>query len=324
MRNLKILSVLFLILLFSSCSKKVVLAFGSCSDQNNPQLWQEVINEKPQHFFWLGDAIYAKKENDTNLQERLLSIKTAYKTQKENKVYQILNKNTIIDGIWDDHDYGMNDGGIENPLRNQVKELFLNFLDVPSDDPRHHITGIYYSKILAKDLKVIFLDTRSYRTKLKPSTAINKRYDTINFGSMLGDAQWSWFENELKINSFKNVIIVSSIQLLNESHHFEKWGLMPQEKLRFMSLLEKYNNKKYIILSGDRHFSEVSYDKGIFEITSSSIAHSYSLNTEPNPLRISPFIKENNFGVLTFKNNRFKHFKFVGKDNQIFWEKKVF
>jgi alkaline phosphatase D len=38
-----------------------------------------------------------------------------------------------IIGIWDDHDYGMNDGDARNPIKIPQKQIFLDYLDEPKD-----------------------------------------------------------------------------------------------------------------------------------------------------------------------------------------------
>ena len=39
-------------------------------------------------------------------------------------------------GIWDDHDYGVNDGDARNPFRIEQKQLFLDYLDEPQTSER--------------------------------------------------------------------------------------------------------------------------------------------------------------------------------------------
>ena len=44
-------------------------------------------------------------------------------------------------GIWDDHDYGVNDGGKSFKYRLQSQKLFLDFLDEPIDSVRRQREG---------------------------------------------------------------------------------------------------------------------------------------------------------------------------------------
>ena len=45
--------------------------------------------------------------------------------------YSQLRKKTEIIGIWDDHDYGVNDGDSRNPAKIRIKQIFLDYLDEP-------------------------------------------------------------------------------------------------------------------------------------------------------------------------------------------------
>ena len=38
---------------------------------------------------------------------------------------------TQIIGVWDDHDYGVNDGGGDYEFKNYTRDWFLDFLEEP-------------------------------------------------------------------------------------------------------------------------------------------------------------------------------------------------
>lgn len=49
-------------------------------------------------------------------------------------------------GIWDDHDYGVNDGDWRNPFRADQKQLYLDYLEEPASSERRNRgdeNGIY-------------------------------------------------------------------------------------------------------------------------------------------------------------------------------------
>lgn len=43
---------------------------------------------------------------------------------------------TKVLGVWDDHDYGVNDGGSDYPHKKLTREMFLNFVGEPLDSAR--------------------------------------------------------------------------------------------------------------------------------------------------------------------------------------------
>ena len=61
-------------------------------------------------------------------------IEYKFSTTKEGAAgYPDLMKQTRIIGVWDDHDFGINDGGREFKLKDQNRDLWLDFIDEPKD-----------------------------------------------------------------------------------------------------------------------------------------------------------------------------------------------
>ena len=328
---------LLIILLFLSCNREitpvkvinnpnfktdVTISFGSCNNQNIKNiLFKEILKNKPKAFIWGGDAVYSDTKNP-------LLLKQNFENFKKDSTYQKFKNKLEILGTWDDHDYGVNDGGFENPIKEEAQQLFLDFLDVPETDERRQREGVYYSKTIKKDsnsVKVILLDTRYFRTALTKDRFSTKRYKPNKYGvgTMLGEMQWQWLEKELQNSKANFNVIVSSIQFLSDKHGFESWGNMPHEQDRFVNLLLKYTNNNTIILSGDRHIAEISkrnigkFYYPLVDFTSSGLTHAYTgFSGEENPFRESNVIHQINFGILKFD---FKHkkvrFEIRGKGN---------
>ena len=50
--------------------------------------------------------------------------------------------------VWDDHDYGVNDGGAEFPHKQASKDEFVRFWQLAADDPRRTRDGLYHAQML--------------------------------------------------------------------------------------------------------------------------------------------------------------------------------
>ena len=90
-------------------------------------------------------------------------MKKAYAKQKEMIPDWLFNKDVHV--IWDDHDYGINDGGGSYPLKMEAQKMYVNFWDMPADDIRRTRQGVYTNKILDIDgfkINIILLDTRYF------------------------------------------------------------------------------------------------------------------------------------------------------------------
>ena len=114
-------------------------------------------------------------------------------------------------------------------------------------------------------------------------------------------------ENELRNSKASFNIVVSSIQFLSAEHGYESWGNMTKEVEKFETLLKNTQAKNVIILSGDRHISEISKKNidglsyPLVDFTSSGMTHSYSnFESEPNKYRIVDVVSDKSFGILKF------------------------
>jgi alkaline phosphatase D len=276
------------------------IAFGSCSDQKRPQpLWDDIVALHPQMWIWLGDNIYGDTEN-------MDTLKAKYDRQKSNPVYQQLIRNTTVVGVWDDHDYGVNDGGKEYPHRRESQQIMLDFMDVPKAAPVRKQEGVYSSYTYGKKgkkVKIILLDGRYFRDPLKKNGRDNVPDPS---GDILGEAQWKWLEQELTNSDADAHIIGCGVQFLAEEHPYEKWANFPTSRKRLLDLLAKTKTKAAILISGDRHIAEVSkisvpglgYD--LYDITSSGLTHVSKPHEEPNQHRVGEMITKLNYGVIRF------------------------
>lgn len=68
-----------------------------------------------------------------------------FDTYKNDQCYKDFREKIPIIGVWDDHDYNINNGDINNPNKFWMQELFLDFLDEPKDSIRRTNQGIYTS-----------------------------------------------------------------------------------------------------------------------------------------------------------------------------------
>ncbi len=305
------------------------IAFGSCNKQNNPQpFWKEILKNNPDVFIWGGDNIYGDSDD-------MIKIANDYKIQNSNPDYKLLKKSIPVMATWDDHDYGKNDAGTEWKMKKQSQQLFLDFLRVEKEDSLRTQEGIYTSRVFKNSkgsIRIIVLDTRYFRSPLQKDTTGKKRYipNTYGEGTILGEKQWFWLENELKSSTADFNIIVSSIQFLSGEHGWECWANFPTEVERLKHMITKHKVKNALILSGDRHISEFSKTElsglayPLIDFTSSGLTHSYtSYAGEPNQCRVGEVVSVSSFGILQFNFGVSEIImQMRGKDNMLLQELK--
>ncbi|MGJ8731766.1 MAG: alkaline phosphatase D family protein [Cellulophaga sp.] len=300
------------------------IAFGSCNkhDEVNP-LWDDVLATNPDLWIWGGDNIYA----DTDNMEELRSV---YDAQNNIPGYKKMKETVPVIGTWDDHDYGLNDGGVEFKAKKDSEQEFLDFMGVAKDSPRRTREGVYavhnYNLPEGK-IKVLVLDTRYFRTALTPSTSKERRVqpNVYGEGTILGEQQWKWLTEELTNSDADFNILVSSVQYLSNKHGFEGWGNFPHEVDKLKRLLKDSKAKGAMILSGDRHISEFSVDNidgieyPLVDFTSSGLTHTYTgFSGEENPYRVGEVIFVKSFGMLDFNfKTKIVNFKMIGDNGKV-------
>lgn len=283
------------------------IAFGSCShEDDSTQLWDEIAAQKPDLWIWMGDNIYGDTHD-------MALLKKKYDMQKARPDYKRLLKTCPVVGTWDDHDYGINDGGKYFSKKEASKKLALDFLDVPANAKVRKRAGIYDSYEFGpkgKKVKVILLDTRTFRDTVIYSKTPGRRYDPNPDGDVLGEQQWKWLEKELKNTNADLNIIVSSIQFLANEHYWEKWGNFPSARQRMLDLLMKTKPHNTLFISGDRHIAEVSRTTvsglpyALYDFTSSGLTHTWDeARDEVNSLRVGQLIIQKNYGVIRISWN---------------------
>ncbi|MFN9717522.1 MAG: alkaline phosphatase D family protein [Planctomycetota bacterium] len=296
------------------------ISFGSCAKQDRPQpIWDAVVDGKPQMFLFLGDNIYGDTRDMAVLEQK-------YRLLGAQPGFARLKQTCPIYATWDDHDLGANDAGAEYPFRRESQKLMLDFFEVPADDARRQRDGIYWSDVFGpagRQVQIILLDTRFFRSPLKkgfdsrePGEGFRGVYvpNTDPDVTVLGDAQWKWLEEQLRVPAeFR--IIGSSFQVLSDRHGWEMWGNFPAERARLFRLLKSSGAGGVVLLSGDRHLSEIaaldrsdsdSIGYPLYEVTSSSLNQPSGNVTkagvrfanEVNPYRVGLTYFDVNYGNL--------------------------
>ena len=302
MTLVKILLLFMPFSLFSQTDNSFILGMGSCLDQDSDQqeIWSSLERENLTEFFFLGDNIYGDNKDGS-----LEKMQSAYKKQSEN-LPNWLNE-IKVNAIWDDHDYGVNDGGGDYKEKAVAQKLFLDFWNIEDGDRRSKNEGIYFSRDIAFDnkiIKIIGLDTRYFRSPLEGDKR-NRTPTQDTKKTILGAEQWSWLENQLKQN-LDILILASSIQIIATNNGFEKWGNFPHERERLFKLLNE-TQKPVVMLSGDRHKAGLYKMGDLHEITSSSLnkplpawlsTYWDATNKETDDFLVGEMFYEPNYGIL--------------------------
>ena len=310
------------------------IAFGSCLGQDGVQpIWKHVLAQRPDAFVFLGDNVYADTVDPVEL-------RAAYAKLAAQPGFEALKKSTRVLATWDDHDYGQNDAGGDYPLKEESKQIFLDFFGVPRESPRRSRDGVYHAEVIGppgRRVQIILLDTRYNRSPLVWQADASDKVDggrylrnTDPAATVLGAKQWAWLEEQLRVPAQVR-IIGSSIQVVDEDTTGETWTNFPLERKRLFNLLWRATGSLFI--SGDRHFAELSMmasEAGYptYDLTSSSLNWSEHMFRMPerNRHRVSVLNRGDNFGLIEIDWNRrdpLLRFKIIDGEGEVMIHHKV-
>ncbi|MRD45850.1 alkaline phosphatase family protein [Caenimonas koreensis DSM 17982] len=283
------------------------ISFASCAHQTLAQpIWDTIAADKPDLHIFGGDNIYYSPP-----QWSLEELQRAYALEAAEPHFARFRRAVPHVALWDDNDYGANDGGAEFKFKNESKAAFLEFFKAPANDARRTRGGIYDARVFGeagRRVQVIILDTRwsrsSWTVTDQRGAPGKERYvpDADPAKTMLGAEQWSWLEAQLREQADVR-LVVSGIQVIVEGHGWERWGNLPLERQRLYDLIAKTRASGVVLLSGDRHFGAIyRQTQGVpyplVEVTASGLTHPWKEAKEAGPNRISELFTEVHYGMV--------------------------
>ena len=256
------------------------LSFGSCNKPSKPQgFWERISDRHPDIFVWLGDVHYA--DRPVFLKWRIPAsaeqIRDGYEAQLLAPEYRRFLTAVPVEGVYDDHDYGMNDGDrtFNATARALSQQLLLDFIGEPAESQRRSQSGVYVTHefgVAPRRVRLILLDVR-----------FNKDVYGGPLQDFLGSEQWAWLERTLASSEAEINIIGSGLQVISRGDPWiaEMWYKLPQSQARLVSLIAKTRARGVLFLSGDVHFGELNVAHysavgyPLYDFTSSGLTHSW-------------------------------------------------
>ncbi|MDX3899052.1 MAG: alkaline phosphatase D family protein [Sphingobium sp.] len=284
------------------------IAFGSCAHQDKDQpIWDRVNAWKPELFIFLGDNIYGDTQD-------MAVMRAKYDKLAAKPGFRTLRATTPCIATWDDHDFGVNDGGSEYPMKAESKALFLEFWNEPADGFRRSHEGIYTSYMFGpkgRRVQIILPDNRTFRSPLMGYSVEprDKGQYIVNpdpQATMLGAAQWEWLEAELRRPADLR-IFASSTQVLADAPGYEAWINFQADHQRLLDLIDFAQVENLVMISGDTHYAELSrltdgVPYPLYDLTSSGLTQVWPV-FGPNRNRIAKAPLMPNFGRISIDWN---------------------
>lgn len=284
---------------------------GSCSYVNEPKydrpqpygkdssIFEAMAKEKANFMLWLGDNWYTR-ESDFFSEWGLW-----YRASHDRSIPILQNflKAMPHYAIWDDHDYGPNNGDKSYYLKETSRKVFTSYWGNPSYGEDE--AGIY-TKLSYGDADFFLLDDRTCRSADFMNAFIDGKPNPDK--RMFGKKQMSWLKNAL-ISSYASFkIIVTGSQVLNVASTQDCLNDYPIEFVELLGFLEIEKINGVIFMTGDRHHSEVIQYKRpkaytLYDITTSPLSAGVAAvggTEKDNPERIpGTLVEAQNYSRIT-------------------------
>jgi alkaline phosphatase D len=274
------------------------IAFGSCQSNWMPHSIINKINSNV--FIYLGDNIYG--DDGVELISWFPKHWLWYRNVLYNKLscrhsfQKLVSRTKYVLSMWDDHDYGADNEGKDNPIRRESQAKFLDFWRIPKYSKRRRDVGIYGSyrfNASGSSVLIILPDVRSFSDLPQRENA-----------KLLGESQWIWLEDTIRSKKSDIIIVATGTQFVDQSVSSDAsiWSNFPDEKRRLESLLNPANT---IFISGDVHRAGIMRShSGFLDITSSPLSYNGNGPDGTNGIQASGnnnYMYMDNYGLLDLK-----------------------
>jgi alkaline phosphatase D len=274
------------------------LAFGSCArrilDGRQP-IFEAIAAAKPDGFFWVGDHVYIDSLAP-------MAFEYEYQLQRSVPSAQAMLGSVPQWAIWDDHDYGLNNGDRTSPVRELGLATFKKYWANPAYG-LPEAPGVFFRKRMAQ-VECFFLDGRSYRDPSDQPDGSSK--------TQLGTAQKAWLKQALRESdaTFKLLISGGGWATNGGDKFDESWGAYRHERDEIFDFIRDERIAGVVLLSGDVHRGELNLvprrAKGGYDLTelvSSPLAQptrSADADLQAESRLRPPYDGGSNFGLLEF------------------------
>ncbi|BCU78956.1 hypothetical protein llg_36710 [Luteolibacter sp. LG18] len=221
--------------------QKAVLAMGSClSSTSFDGLWKQVGEQRPDAFCLLGDTPYI---DSNDLAKNRTARRVMWGTLPS---LGLLAKRIPFWNTWDDHDFGKNDSDGLMPLKENIRQAFLEYNALASygEDDK----GIYTS-FRRGPMEVWLIDDRWFsQTDVSWADPAQR--------TCIGRKQWDWLQRTLKASTAPFKILCTGMTWYpkggKEKDHWETYS---SEREAIYSFIKDQKIPGVVLVSGDIHVS---------------------------------------------------------------------
>lgn len=260
-------------------------------------MWDTLRGHDLAALLLLGDNVYIDHPEIPEAQQY------CYYRRQSRPEYRNFTAGTPVYAIWDDHDFGDNDCWSslaldDPPWKLDVLDVFTENFVNPGYGGGNETPGVWFQFSIA-DVDFFMLDCRFYRT--------NPRGDAP---TMLGPAQKAWLKAALNASTATFKVVASSVPWAagTKPGSLDTWDGFPAEREELFAFLETERVEGVVLLSADRHRSDVwrierpAPGYALYDCESSKLTNIHTHDVMPGAL--FGYNAKCSFGELTFDTTR--------------------
>jgi phosphodiesterase/alkaline phosphatase D-like protein len=228
---------------FPSGAASFSFAFSACArSSSNGQVFDAIRDVDPLFYLNTGDIHYSDIGGDEPelFRQKLDRVLTQ---PAQSALYRSVP--TVY--VWDDHDYGPNDGDRTSSARTAARSVYQQYVPHYPLAEGSGDVAIYHAFTVGR-VRVIVTDTRSERDPASDVDDGNK--------SMLGDAQKAWFKQQLLDANGRYPVIVwvnSGPWIDTAGPDKDTWGAYATERHELADFIADNDINGLLMLAGDTH-----------------------------------------------------------------------
>lgn len=217
-------------------------AFGSCARTGSEhEVFDAIRLKDPAFFLHLGDMHYANiSRNDPRF------FRAAWDTVLSSTMQGTLYRTIPLAYVWDDHDFGPNDGDHRSPSRAMARRVYREYAPhyplpaAGSDAPVQQAFTCGRARFILTDL----------RSERSPAAMAQGPWKT-----MMGSAQKEWFKRELAESAKTHAIVfwASSVPWIGAPAPEDGWQGYVHERREIAEFIARSGIRNLAILCGDAH-----------------------------------------------------------------------
>lgn len=243
------------------------IAMMSCASlahlKKQARIWKEVPALKPDLIFFNGDIVYANSKLSTVVREPEKPHRALNRYVRTWESVDLYRLETLIPllTVWDDHDYGVNNGDSTHPYKDEMTVIFRSFYPLPEGEERLRPGEGVSFRAHFFGMDFYFFDNRTF--------AVEGR-------TQWGEEQERWFAEDYPARPFP-AWLVNGTCFLKYTRLIESVEKFARPSLERLRAILRNTGKPCALFSGDIHASQVQkipreiFGFETYELTSSAM-----------------------------------------------------